>query len=607
MIMRKYFRKAQSYWLGGLIWICPFANACAASNGLIAYPARDTSGNQNIFFVESDGTGKVQKTMGADNALPSWSPTGTKLAYVWRNPTTGASYIGMMNADGSGQHSVSEGSTPMWSPSGAWIAYTYEKSGSAEIWVMSPDGNNQRQVTTSGGHNVHPTWSPDSQQIAYASYDFITNHVAIWLVGISGANPHQLTTGTWNNLDLNGNIIITANDANAPGWDPTSGKIAFWSGVENQSGGQIWTINSDGTGRTQLTHTALLSANDDPEWSPDGLKILFSTYRPPATTQELWVMNADGSDQHKVTDNTAGPLPGDSSWQPILPAPTPATLGNMSTRLPVGTGDRVMIASFIVQGSPSATSSGPSGSPKRVLIRAAGPSLTQFGVPNALTNPRLELHDSTSSIGMNDDWQTTQIGGVITSDQVAEIQNSGLAPRDPFESALIATVAPGSYTATVQGVNGGTGAGIVEVYDLGAISGSSGSLLANISTRGFVQSGDNAMIGGFIVVTQATRVIIRAIGPSLTQFGVPDALANPQLELHDATSLLGRNDDWQTTQIFGIITSDQGAAIQDSQLAPTNPAESAIIATLQPGSYTAIVRGVNNTAGNALVEVYSLQ
>ncbi len=273
--------------------------------------------------------------------------------------------------------------------------------------------------------------------------------------------------------------------------------------------------------------------------------------------------------------------------------PRPATLGDISTRLQVGSADRVMIAGFIVQGS----------APKRVLIRAAGPSLTQFGVPNALANPRLELHDTNNTIGTNDDWQTTQIGGVITSDQVAEIQSSGLAPRDPAESAIIATLPPGSYTAIVQGVNGGTGVGIVEAYDLDATS---GSLLANIATRGFVQTGDDAMIGGFIVVTQPTKVIIRAIGPSLTQFGVPDALANPQLELHDANNTLARNDDWQTTQIFGIITSDQVAEIQNSQLAPTNSAESAIIATLQPGNYTAIVRGVNNTTGNALVEVYSL-
>ncbi|PYL87689.1 MAG: hypothetical protein DMF17_01695 [Verrucomicrobia bacterium] len=253
-----------------------------------------------------------------------------------------------------------------------------------------------------------------------------------------------------------------------------------------------------------------------------------------------------------------------------------------------------MITGFIVQGS----------SQKTVLIRALGPSLTQFGVPDVLANPQLELHDVNSLIGMNNDWQTTQIGGVITSDQVAEIRNSGLAPSDPLESALIATLPPGNYTAIVSGVNNTTGNGLAEVYDL---SPNSGSLLANISTRGFVQTGDNVMIGGFIVVTQPTRVIIRAIGPSLSQFGVPDALANPQLELHDANSLIAQNDDWQTTQIGGIITSDQVAEIQNSHLAPTNPAESAIIATLQPGTYTAIVRGVNNTTGNALVEVYDLQ
>jgi hypothetical protein len=252
-----------------------------------------------------------------------------------------------------------------------------------------------------------------------------------------------------------------------------------------------------------------------------------------------------------------------------------------------------MIAGFIVQGT----------APKRVFIRAAGPSLTQFGVPNALANPRLELHEASSTIGMNDNWQTTQIGGTITSDQVAEIQSSGLAPSDPAESAIIATLQPGNYTAIVEGVHSGTGVGIVEVYDLGATS---GSLLANISTRGFVQTGDNVMIGGFIVVTQPTRVIIRAIGPSLTPLGVSDALANPQLELHNASSTIAQNNDWQTTQLGGIITSDQVGEIQNSQLAPTNQAESAIIATLQPGSYTAIVRGVNNTTGNALVEVYAL-
>jgi hypothetical protein len=275
--------------------------------------------------------------------------------------------------------------------------------------------------------------------------------------------------------------------------------------------------------------------------------------------------------------------------------PTPlATLGNISTRLEVGTSDRVMIVGFIVQGS----------SPKTVLIRGIGPSLTHFGVPNVLANPQLELHNANSLIARNDNWQTTQIGGIITSNQVAEIRNSGLAPSNALESALIATLPPGNYTAIVRGVNNTTGNGLAEVYDLSA---NSGSLLANLSTRGFVQTGDNVMIGGFIVVTQPTRVIIRAIGPSLTRLGVPTALANPQLELHNANSLIARNDNWQTTQIGGIITSDQVAEIRSTGLAPSNPEESAIIATLQPGTYTAIVRGVNNTTGIALVEVYDLQ
>jgi hypothetical protein len=275
-------------------------------------------------------------------------------------------------------------------------------------------------------------------------------------------------------------------------------------------------------------------------------------------------------------------------------AQTPGSLGNISTRLQVGTGGNVMIAGFIIQGS----------SPKKVIIRALGPSLTQFGVPGVLANPQLELHDATSTIGTNDDWQTTQIGGVITADQAAEIQNSGIAPGNSAEPAIIATLSPGSYTAIVQGVNNATGVGIVEVYDLSL---GNGSRLANISTRGFIRTGDNVMIGGFIVVTQAIKVIIRAIGPSLIPFGIGDALTNPQLELHDANGTIAANDDWQTTQIGGIISGDQVAAIQATTLAPGNTAESAAIATLVPGNYTAIVRGAGASVGVGLIEVFGLE
>jgi len=255
-----------------------------------------------------------------------------------------------------------------------------------------------------------------------------------------------------------------------------------------------------------------------------------------------------------------------------------------------------MIGGFIVQGS----------GPKRVIIRAIGPELTQFGIPDALANPRLELHNRTGAlIASNDDWQTTIPGGVISTNQVNDIQNSGLAPTVASESAIIADLQPGNYTAIVSGVNNTTGVGLVEVYDLNP---GAGSTLGNISTRSFVQTGEHVMIGGFIVQgSGAKRVIIRAIGPELTQFGIRDALANPTLELHNGTgALIASNDNWQTTILGGIITNSQVSSIQNSGHAPTEASESAIIATLPPGNYTAIVRGINNTVGVGLAEVYEL-
>jgi hypothetical protein len=277
-------------------------------------------------------------------------------------------------------------------------------------------------------------------------------------------------------------------------------------------------------------------------------------------------------------------------------ANAPATLGNISTRSLVQTGEHVMIGGFIVQGP----------GPKRVIIRALGPELTPFGINNPLVNPTLELHDETGAlIGRNDNWQTTILGGVITGNQVNDIRSSGHAPTAASESAIIANLQPGNYTAVVRGANNSTGVALVEVYDLNPVGSSS---LGNISTRSFVQAGENVMIGGFIVQGNGTkRVIIRAIGPELIQFGIPDALPNPKLELHDgAGGLIATNDNWQMTILGGVITSNQVNGIRNSGHAPTAPSESAIIANLQPGNYTAIVRSVSNTNGVALVEVYDL-
>jgi hypothetical protein len=290
----------------------------------------------------------------------------------------------------------------------------------------------------------------------------------------------------------------------------------------------------------------------------------------------------------------AGPQP--SPTPTPTATPTRSRLRNISTRSFVQTGDNVMIGGFIVHGA----------TPKRVIIRAIGPELTRFGVPNVLADPTLELHNGTGAlIARNDNWQHTIIGGIIGHDQVQEIRQSGLPPGDFRESAIIAELPAGNYTAIVRGINVSVGVALVEVYDLAL---EAPPILFNISTRSFVQTGDNVMIGGFIVHgTGLKRVIIRAIGPELSQFGVPDPLQNPTLELHNGPgALIGSNDNWRTTIIGGIITHDQVQEIRNSGLAPGDGRESAIIAELPPGNYTAIVRGVNSTTGIALVEVYDL-
>jgi len=258
--------------------------------------------------------------------------------------------------------------------------------------------------------------------------------------------------------------------------------------------------------------------------------------------------------------------------------------------------DNVMIGGFIIEGS----------EPKSVIIRAIGPELTQYGVPDVLADPTLELHDGTGAlIASNDSWLHTIIGGIITSDQVRDIRNSGHAPTDARESAIIAELPAGSYTAIVRGVNNTMGVALAEVYDL---SPQSNSVLGNVSTRALVQVDDNVMIGGFIIQgTQPKRVILRAIGPGLIQYGVPNVLPDPTLELHDGTgALIASNDDWQHTIIGGIIMADQARDIRSSGYAPSDPRESAIIADLPPGSYTGIVRDKNIIIGIALVEVYDL-
>jgi hypothetical protein len=251
-------------------------------------------------------------------------------------------------------------------------------------------------------------------------------------------------------------------------------------------------------------------------------------------------------------------------------------ISNISTRLRVETGDNMLIGGFIVTGTQE----------KRVLVRAIGPSLP---LSDRLADPILELHDASGqTIATNDNW--------VDAPNRQAIIDTTIPPGSDLESAILMSFPPGAYTATVRGANDSTGIGLVEAYDLDRTV---SSRLVNISTRGMVQTSDNVLIAGMIVLGQTPqKVIVRAIAPSLD---LPGKLADPTLELRDGNGVLIRsNDNWR---------SDQEAEILATTIPPTNDLESAIVATLPANgaSYTAIVRGVGNTMGIAVVEVYALQ
>jgi hypothetical protein len=246
---------------------------------------------------------------------------------------------------------------------------------------------------------------------------------------------------------------------------------------------------------------------------------------------------------------------------------------NISTRASVQTGDNIEIAGLIVRGTDS----------KRVILRGLGPSLN---VPGALQNPVLAIYNRVGAmITSNDNWKDSQQD---------EIKATGLAPTDDREAALVMNLVPDSYTIQLRGSQDGTGVGLIEVYDLAPV----GSELINISTRGFVGTGDNVMIAGFIVgpdTGRGSHILVRGIGPSLSS--VPDRLSDPVLELHDGNGgLLASNDDWKTNE----------AEIRATTLPPTDDRESALVADLAPGNYTAIIHGKNDSTGVGLIEFYNL-
>lgn len=258
--------------------------------------------------------------------------------------------------------------------------------------------------------------------------------------------------------------------------------------------------------------------------------------------------------------------------KPVAP---PHSLLNVSTRMRAEAGDNALIGGFIIDGQ----------EPKQVAVRAMGPSLPVAG---KLADPVLQLFDAAGTlVAQNDNWNSHR----------ADVLATGIPPSDEHEAVISATLPPGSYTGVVRGVNNSAGVALIEAYDL---SNASNSKLANISTRGKVDAGDNVMIGGFILGgDEVTNVVVRAIGPSLAGFGVPGTLDDPMLEVHDGNGVtIAQNDDWRSSQEQQLI--DAGLPLADDR-------ESAVVLALPPGPYTAIVRGKSDGAGVALVEVYNLE
>jgi uncharacterized delta-60 repeat protein len=258
---------------------------------------------------------------------------------------------------------------------------------------------------------------------------------------------------------------------------------------------------------------------------------------------------------------------------------------NVSTRLFVGTDDDALIEGFIIQG--------PAGSSKRIMVRALGPFLRQFAISDALANPTLEIRDANNvTVAANNDWKTTQTGGLIAGDQFAEISDSHLAPTDDLESAIIARLTPGRYTAVVRGLGNTSGTGLVDAYDL---TPASTARLANVATRGLIQPDPKLLIAGFVVQNGPVKVVVRAIGPSLSGL-ISNALPDTTLQLRNQNGgIVLENDDWET---------DQKQELEALGFQPSHRLEAALVTTIQPGQYTAQVRGKGQAIGIGVVEVY---
>lgn len=549
---------------------------------------------QNVYSI-SRATGAVQKLT---NYLDILDPMNTAFSYTFPyykafSPDRSALATFSLTQTGGGGNGVVE--LP--------VLEIHSLTGAANpIQVHTDKGGNGKHH---GGEGVD--WSPAQNVLAApleSSASFLSGGgpgetTAIFLIDPVNAAVLQgrarQVTFPRADADITTGLFWTEHDYQ-PKFSPNGAGLAFvrsfqahallTSLVPNPDIQSLHILNVNTGADTQVITFAAGRYVSSLDWSPDGTQLVFDLgvqvdsgvvgllQRAQPGTNQIYVVNVNGTGMTQLRGNGNGT----PSWSRTSAPQQPVTLGNISTRMRVGSGDNAMIAGFIIAGSQS----------KKVIIRGMGPSLGAVGVQGALTDPFLELHDGTGAIiATNDNWQQAPNTNEIPS---------GFAPGDPRESVIVTTLMPGSYTAVVRGAHGETGVGIAETYDL---TQSAASKLANISTRGFVETGDGAMIGGLIMSGGSAKVIVRAIGPSLQSVGIANSLQDPTLELINGNGAsVATNDNWQQAPNVNEIPSG---------FSPSDPRESVIVTMLSAGNYTAIVRGKNNTVGIAVVEAYNLQ
>ena len=497
----------------------------------------------------------------------------------------------------------------------------------------------QLQVTTTEGKRFEGApivINPANTQVVYAGYENVyrspdggttwnnvsnfTDKQNVNVIALAPSDPRTIYVGRSNAFASTGNFYRSTDEgatftdvsaglpftATGVAIDPKN-PMRLWVSLQGGSTNAVYFSQDGGATWTNYTGTTLPNSSTRAivyeTGSQDALYVgtVAGIYYRNATMNDWQAYNnnlpnviVDSLEIDYSTSKIRAGTYGRGLWQTLLAGATPGTVGNVSTRLPVGTGDNVLIEGFIVQG--------PAGSSKKVMVRAIGPSLTPFGITDALSDPTLEIHDANNVIvATNDNWKTTQVGGIITGDQFAEINASQLAPTNDLESAIIANLAPGSYTAVVRGSGNAIGTGVVDAYDLSA---GSAAKLANIATRGLIQPGDKLMIAGFIIQTGPVRAVVRAIGPSLAAFGITNALPDTTLQLRDQNgAIVVENDNWKVRS----DGSSQQAELEATALQPTNDLEAAVVTTLLPGQYTVQVRGKPESTGTGVVQVYFLQ